>query len=293
MPISDRFAKLIEHIAPSDADVRAYEQHLATVSAVIKRELNTNRVEPIGSYARRTAVRRVSDLDVLAVLNAKERRWGDDGKSSRTVLNNVRLALSKALPATAIGTDRNAVVVQFKGGERPIDVVPAFYAGPAKQFRNYPLFRIPNGRGGWLTTSPSAHAKYLQEDYQRSRGKSVRLAQIIKFWASCHPHVQFTSFHIELLIAAYGVVAAPGSYADAVHVFFRLMAQRDAAGLRDPLGIASCIPATRRSSAAGLISAVHKAAEHSLCALDAEARRKTPEAVRQWRIVFNHRAFAR
>lgn len=54
MPISDRFAELIEHIAPSDADVRAYDEHLATVSAVIKRELNTNRVEPIGSYARRT-----------------------------------------------------------------------------------------------------------------------------------------------------------------------------------------------------------------------------------------------
>ncbi len=294
MPVSDRFSELIERITPTQAEAEAYGRHFRTVSGAVANALRTNRVEAIGSFSRNTAVSGVSDLDLLVVLSAKEGRWGDTNVSSHTVLKNVRNALRGRLHETDVVIDANAVVVHFSQGQRPVDVVPGFYVGPARAFRNYPVFRIPDGFGGWLDTSPHAHAAYLKESTQRSRGKLPRLAQLAKWWASRHSHVSVTSFHLEILIAAFGLCDQPISYADALGQLFAVMRKRQARGIRDPLGISGVIPAAKSESARErLLASISKAADHSAVALQAEASRNTPEAVRQWRIAFNHSSFSR
>ena len=56
--ISDKFATLIQRIAPTPAENSAFSSHLKTVSAAAEAVLEINRTERIGSFSRGTAVRR-------------------------------------------------------------------------------------------------------------------------------------------------------------------------------------------------------------------------------------------
>jgi tRNA nucleotidyltransferase (CCA-adding enzyme) len=74
--ISDKFATLIQRIAPTPAENSAFSSHLKTVSAAAEAVLEINRTERIGSFSRGTAVRGISDLDLMVVLSSNERKWG-------------------------------------------------------------------------------------------------------------------------------------------------------------------------------------------------------------------------
>jgi hypothetical protein len=68
-----------------------------------------------------------------------------------------------------------------------------------------------------------------------------------------------------------------------------LLAQRDCAALRDPVGVAGLIPCVAIASKRGAASsAVATAASHARDAIIAEQRGNEREAYRQWDIVFNH-----
>jgi len=140
--IADRFVKLLSQIEPTGSELEKLATHRSSVASARGRALKTNRVEPIGSHSRGTAVRAASDLDLLLVLSVKERTWGDREKPSSTVMSRVRAELRATFGSTDIGRDGQAIVVSFADGRRPVEVVPAFYVGPGHE--NYPVFEIPD-----------------------------------------------------------------------------------------------------------------------------------------------------
>ena len=83
MSIAEKFSNLIDRITPSAAESSSYSTHLKTVSRTVEGALATNRTEQIGSFSRGTAVRGVSDLDLLVVLSSNERRWGGMTRNRR------------------------------------------------------------------------------------------------------------------------------------------------------------------------------------------------------------------
>src|SRR5258705_109434 len=123
MSISDRFSKLIERIAPSPTEVSDYSTHLRTINNAVEAALFINKTERIGSFTRGTAVRGVSDLDLMVVLSSNERKWGRGTTTSTTTLNKVKDALADRFTSTSIRNSGNAVVLSFAGGRRPVDVV--------------------------------------------------------------------------------------------------------------------------------------------------------------------------
>jgi predicted nucleotidyltransferase len=291
MAISDRFSTLIERIAPSPAEVSAYATHLRTIGSAVESALSINKTERIGSFTRGTAVRSISDLDLMVVLSSNERKWGRGMTTSTTTLNKVKEALVARFTTTSIRNSGSAVVLLFAGGRRPVDVVPAFYAGPYKgrftQYQNYPTYTIPDASGGWLLTSPQIHGVALAREDERSGYKLKRVASLAKYWAAVRTHLNLHSFHVEILIASTQISIGPGSYAQVLHELFRNLASRNGHGIRDPLELSGVIPASSGAAAAErLAAAARTAAEHSERALQAEAQRDTPEAVRQWKIVF-------
>jgi hypothetical protein len=80
--ISYKFATLIQRIAPTPAENSAFSSHLKTVSAAAEAVLEINRTERIGSFSRGTAVRGISDLDLMVVLSSNERKWGRGNTTS-------------------------------------------------------------------------------------------------------------------------------------------------------------------------------------------------------------------
>lgn len=78
------------------------------------------------------------------------------------------------------------------------------------------------------------------------------------------------------------------SYTQCLVEAFQLLAERGGRALQDPVGISGLIPAANTDSKRSqLATAVRNAAFHAIRAWEAEAGRNTPEAVRQWDIVFN------
>jgi hypothetical protein len=129
-------------------------------------------------------------VDLMLVLERDEVRRGDQFKTSTTVLNNVRAQLSDRYLQTDVRRDKQAVVIQFRSNQYPVDIVPAAYHRHGGN-SSYPIFIIPDGDGGWLETSPLAHNKFIKDADEVSKGKLKRTAKLIKYWRYCRePHME-------------------------------------------------------------------------------------------------------
>jgi hypothetical protein len=291
MSVADRFQTLLSWLDPSSREVEALGVHRQTITKSLKASFDDVRVELIGSHSRGTAVSGQSDLDLIVYLPGNEARWGGRLVHSDRVLARVRDALKGRYQATDIGKDAQAIVVSFAGGDRVVDVVPAFWIGMTRAKgleKKRPLFKIPDGSGGWFDTSPAAHRTHLKAKDDACGGRLRRTAQILKFWAACRAHVVLTSFHVELVLAESGICRAPGAYAKYLVDVFELLSERGCRSLQDPLGISRRIPAART---AGQVERTLTAVQGSLAlarrARQEELGRNSAEAYALWGRVFN------
>lgn len=262
MTVSERFFSLLDSIQPGSIELAKYESHRSTVATRLAKVFPGIKVEVIGSHARGSAIAGSSDLDLLAVLPRAETIWGDQLKSSATVLKNVKDELSSRYGNTTIGKDEVAVVADFGNGAYSVDIVPAiFYGmspiGPSDTKR--PIQLIPDSSGGWLPTAPKAHAEYITAADDRSGGKLKGVAQLLKFWTTTRSsRVPISSFHIEMVLASSDICAGVKSYSVCLTEAFQLFKKRKLAALQDPLGVSGHIAAastqTKREQALASIS---------------------------------------
>jgi hypothetical protein len=245
-----------------------------------------SRIVPIGSHAKGTAVTRISDVDILAVLRRREARWGGGYVGSETFLRRVRDDLVGRYPATAIRRDAQAVVIGFGQGQYRVDVVPAIYHQAAPN--GYPIYLIPDGAGDWQESSPEIHRAYFLSQDRRSSGKLRRVVQMLKFWARARgTPFQLGSFHLELVLAASRVAEGVMPYSRIVTLAFELLMRRDGAAFRDPSGVSGLVPAVgTEPQREVVVRALGYTAQHASAAYTAENDGDTAEAIRQWRIVF-------
>jgi predicted nucleotidyltransferase len=285
MSIADNFQTLLDRIAPTATETAMAEQHAGTIKRRLEDSFRLKKFFIAGGYARGTSINHHSDLDLFALISRDEARHGGQYVQSTTVLERLRQELAARYPSTNVRRDVHAIVVAF--AETTVDVVPAIFEGMNE--KNRPLYLMPDGDGGWMRTSPEIHDKYLDEANIRSGSKLRRVARLIKFWRETRtPRVPISSFHIEMLLAGSDTCVGVKNYAGCVYETFQILADRKCGGLRDPLGISNVIGATRSlpQRETALRSVVY-ARDHARAALAAEADRNTPEARRQWNIVFN------
>jgi hypothetical protein len=205
--------------------------------------------------------------------------------SSFTVLDNFKRELEGRFPNTKVCRDVNAVVVEFKDSK--VDVVPAFFAGVTD--KNWPLYSIPDGAGGWLNTSPELHNSYLRQEDDKSGGKISGAGRLIKFWRECRsPRVPISSFQIEMVLATEGICRGVKSYANCVTEVLQSLANRDCRGLQDPMAVSGSVPCVKtESQREAALASVKYARDHAKAALYADSRSDLTETRRRWDIVFN------
>jgi predicted nucleotidyltransferase len=282
--INDAFGILLERILPTEAETARLQQHRRTIQTRLSDTLGIADFVKVGSVMRGTSIRGDSDLDLLAKIPRDGVRWGRRTMTSGTVLSNVRAELLGRYPNTDIGRDVHAVVVSFGGAS--VDVVPAFFQ--SFDSRGHPVFRIPDGRDGWLDTSPGLHDAFIAEANRASGGKLYNVARLVKFWRSCRQaRVPISSFHIEIVLAHERICSGVKSYADCFTEALQSLARRECRALHDPLGISGsirCCPT--EAQRAGALDAVCYSREKAKLALEA-ARWNTTEARRYWNMVFN------
>jgi predicted nucleotidyltransferase len=285
--VASRFAKLLRKITPDVLEQEIFAAHQRSIQARLKAVFATNQVVRIGSYVRRSAIKSSSDIDLLLVLKRDAVKQGDHYKRSDTVLQNVRYQLQDRFTKTDIGRDGQVIVVSFRDGLHPVDVVPGFFSGPGED--NYPVFCIPDGYGWWTATSPQLHNKYISDADKRSGGKLKSVARLVKYWSTLRSATQALSgFHVELLLAQDGICIGARSHADCVAAALELLVRRRCRALQNPKGVPGLVAAAGTDpKREALNNAIQTAAQHCKLAMQAERCGATQESIRQWNMVFS------
>lgn len=194
-----------------------------------------------GSYARRTAIRPLDDIDMFCVLTEEVR-----SSSPRQVQRHVKLALDRAYPGKAAEPRNRAVKIEFSETGIAYDVVPAIS-------NRLGSFHIPDRQGDrWILSNPKFHQDRATRANQRAGGELKPLTKVAKHWNRHRPdRNRLSSFHIEVM-AWEAMTAPPQDRAHGLVTLFRFLARRVLAPTPDPAGLGPDIDAglTDREGAA-------------------------------------------
>lgn len=141
-------------------------------------ESSTSNRLMVGSYGRWTAIRGISDLDLLYILPASMRaEYVKEGGPSR-VLARTRLAIQGRYPKTSVAVDRLVVVVQFTNFM--FEVQPVFENGD--QSFSYP----DTYSDSWKITKPREEIGAVGADDILADGNLRRLCKFARAWKNRH-----------------------------------------------------------------------------------------------------------
>ena len=132
----------------------------------------------IGSIGRKTAIKGISDLDMIYIM--PQAAWSDysDGGQSK-LLQDVKAAILERYPQTKVSVDRLVVTVTYSNFH--IEVQPAFEDAEGD-------FKYPdtyNG-GAWKVTKPRAEMEAVAViDVAKNRNMR-RLSRMIRAWKNKH-----------------------------------------------------------------------------------------------------------
>lgn len=132
----------------------------------------------VGSYGRDTAIKGVSDLDMIYIMpNSEWDRFKDARQSA--LLQEVKTAIKDRYPNTDIRADGQVIVVSFTNYE--IEVVPAFEQEDGS-------FKYPdtNNGGSWPLTKPRSEIKAISDLDKEKNYNLRRLCKIVRAWKNKH-----------------------------------------------------------------------------------------------------------
>lgn len=132
----------------------------------------------VGSYGRGTAIRGISDLDMLYILPASLRTAYNNDTGSARVLERTRQAIRARYPSTAVKVDQCVVVVQFQNFK--FEVQPVF-DNDDKSF-SYP----DTYAKAWKVTKPRAEIQEIREGDGSTKGNLRNLCEMVRAWKNAH-----------------------------------------------------------------------------------------------------------
>lgn len=285
----------------------------------------SNEFRPFGSFARRTKIRPLNDIDFLVVLDNRGTRetrasfWdsytyrleitdytspfgafrGDDGLvSSIKILNKIRSSLSSAPNYGKAEIKRNmqAVTLKLLSYTWVSDIVPAV---PIKSAFSTTVdhYLIPDGKGNWIRTDPridDSNATRLNGQHSSLFLPTVR---ILKYWNGRHTKPVLGSYYFETLaLKVFDLNAFPVSFfgghkitrfPPAVKYFFDRCPQHMEGSCPDPKGLGPALDAGLDSETRRKVSAVMSdASKIAGLALAYESQSQPSEAMTTWGRVF-------
>lgn len=228
--VAQAFHLAIQSLELSEAETGNISRQQNVVRDALRKQLGgIDRDILSGSYARRTAIRPLHDVDLFIILNEKIHA-GLRGPDPSPCLVAVRDALARGYPnKQAARLQGRSVNIEFSGSGIGYDIVPAFANGPG-------AYRIPDrDRENWILTNPEVHRQTLVTANQRAGGKLVPLIKLAK-------HVNtglgrpLRSFHLEVM--SYEAFSGPPpSYPEGLAFLLTYLADRVLQTCRDPAGL--------------------------------------------------------
>jgi hypothetical protein len=130
----------------------------------------------VGSFGRHTAIKSVSDLDMIFILPSGIRSSYDGDTGPRRILERVRDDLRSRYPNTDIRVDQCVVRVQFTSNAFKFEVQPAFENEDG-------TFDYPDTKAErWKTTKPREEIAATKECNDRTSKNMRHLARMARAW---------------------------------------------------------------------------------------------------------------
>jgi hypothetical protein len=231
----------------------------------------------VGSYGRHTAIRGVSDLDMIYILPPGLRSSYDDDTGPRRILNRVREVLKARYPSTDVRVDQCVVRVQFTSNKFKFEVQPAFENDDGS-------FDHPDTVAeDWKLTMPRDEISATKDCNDRTSKNMRHLARMARAWKNANG-VVMGGLLIDTLVHrffsttdAYDA-AGTGSYDLMARDFFEFLAEEPDKSFYLALGSNQRVKVRARFQ-----SKAKKAYNRCLEAIEDEGK---ASANKKWRAVF-------
>ncbi len=181
MSVSEMFQGFLDNIKIDNAYVISlrYEEITASLNKKFRdTESKTANSLQVGSYGRWTAIKGISDLDMLYIMPAT--KWADykDGKQYQ-LLSDTKDAIKSRYPTTEVFVDRLVVRVLYKTFH--VEVQPVFENSDGS-------FTYPDSYddGRWKVTRPREEIEAMTE-FDANKNKNLRrLCKMARAWKNKH-----------------------------------------------------------------------------------------------------------
>lgn len=180
METSEIFDTLLENLKVGDkADTIASRQD--EITKALNKDFRskdgcTDHKLMVGSFGRHTAIKSVSDLDMIFILPSGIRSSYDGDTGPRRILERVRDDLRSRYPNTDIRVDQCVVRVQFTSNAFKFEVQPAFENEDG-------TFDYPDTKAeGWKATKPREEIAATKECNDRTSKNMRNLARMARAW---------------------------------------------------------------------------------------------------------------
>lgn len=158
-----------------------------------------------GSFARKTKIRDLDDIDLMIIMHAEQSSYVQVGNTfhlspgvgsryenylddngvyinSRRVVNKFVSALSAVWQYASAESKRQgeAATLKLKSHTWNFDIVPAFMTVPDSYGNTFYL--IPDGCGNWKKTDPRIDKERTTRLNQKHNGKMLNIIRLMKYW---------------------------------------------------------------------------------------------------------------
>lgn len=217
MSVSEMFQGLLNNLTVDNDDVISlrYEEITASLNKRFRdTESKTANSLQVGSYGRWTAIKGISDLDMLYIMPATKWAYYKDGKQYQ-LLSDTKDAILARYPRTEVFVDRLVVRVLYKNFH--VEVQPVFQNTDGS-------FTYPDSyKGGkWKVTKPCEEIKAMTEFVVNKNKNLRRLCKIARAWKNNHG-LEIGGLLIDTL--AHNFLKSTNDYDDKSYSYYDWMAR--------------------------------------------------------------------
>lgn len=181
MTVTEMFTEFLSNLKIDNVDQISLRYGEITASLNKKfrdSESKTNHSLQVGSYGRWTAIKGVSDLDMLYIMPKGKWDVYKDGKQSQ-LLTDTKDAIKARYPTTDVRVDRLVVTATYTNFH--VEVQPVFEQDDGS-------FKYPdtyNG-GSWKITKPHEEISAMKEFVDQKNKNLRRLCKMARAWKNMH-----------------------------------------------------------------------------------------------------------
>lgn len=191
-----------------------------------------------GSFARKTKIVDLNDIDMIVALNCSDTQYNDKGDYENIVmtytgnnglikqmcdvstniyypyeriysLNSTKIKNTLVKSLNTIGqyekadihSRKEAVTLKLKSYEWNFDIIPAYFV--TNNVGDILFYLIPNGNGNWKKTNPIKEAKRIQSINKEFNGKVYDVVRLVKYWNTRARVKTITSYVLEAMVLDY------------------------------------------------------------------------------------------